>query len=788
MRKLIPFLIGIFTTIILHGAVAKVNSSTNGTRVNGYYMLEDFEGYAIDYAYPKSVTQLSALVKASPTNTSEKAVLYAMGSSGNSNVYIRINTALPAGKVLADFDSIVFNRYLVSVSYKQFAVWINGTKVHQVNNLNGTNVDNAVVKFKISEFNQSGAATTVANAGNNPEIGLGITDFNNNTSFYIDNVKLSGGGAEIPSNIYTVILNPGTGTCASSSLTETAEGAGVTLPSATPSAKCVVAGYTFAGWAASAVAETTVQPTLIPAGAWAISQNTTLYAVYTDGTVYNTNPTCNVSLNGTVSNGWLLIEDYEGKNVADPLEMKNIYNEAVVGTAVVASNPTVTGEKTAHIVITSGNYNTFLKMNVTLPTGKSASDYESISFDLYRLANDGNYKKMHVWVDGVNKFTDVNFIQQAPATTWTTKTYALSSMPEVNSFELVIGISTDAGNYMIDNVKLKEKVVVNTYTVSFDPGAGTSATTTLTETANASGVTLPTANPSTQAANAGWALAGWSLQAVHAVTVAPTMHSPASVYYPESNVTLYAVYTANGKYDSYPTTAQSVNGTISNRILMLEDFETKQVGLVYNIFNLGGNTAVGNAKVTLSPSSLNERAVQMVTNSYENIIEFDVALPEGKVLSAYDQLMFDFYWKTNDWKKMNIYVDGVKVFEDNDYISQGVVNQWNTKNYALNASSGNTLKLAIGISTDAGNYYLDNIRIRESSTTGQQSVKNWQFNYANSQLTFDNLVSVEIVDLHGRNVISANDVHTFNISHLNSGVYVVRILADGNLFIAKILK
>lgn len=158
-------------------------------------MLEDFEGYNIDYAYPASVTQLSALVKASPTNPSEKALFYSMGSSGTSNVYIKINTALPTGKVLADFDSLLFNRYLSNVSYKQFAIWINGTRVHQVQ-IHGSNLDQGVVKIALSAFNQAGAAAAVASAGNNPEIGIGITDWHNNTSFYVDNVKLSGGNQD----------------------------------------------------------------------------------------------------------------------------------------------------------------------------------------------------------------------------------------------------------------------------------------------------------------------------------------------------------------------------------------------------------------------------------------------------------------------------------------------------------------------------------------------------------------------------------------------------------------
>ena len=78
----------------------------------------------------------------------------------------------------------------------------------------------------------------------------------------------------------TVTLNAGPGTCAAS-VTEASAGDGVTLPTPTLSSACQSAGWSFAGWAEESIdAETTDEPTLIPAGAYSPTSDITLYAVY----------------------------------------------------------------------------------------------------------------------------------------------------------------------------------------------------------------------------------------------------------------------------------------------------------------------------------------------------------------------------------------------------------------------------------------------------------------------------------------------------------------------------
>ena len=80
------------------------------------------------------------------------------------------------------------------------------------------------------------------------------------------------------------------------------------------------------------------------------------------------------------------------------------------------------------------------------------------------------------------------------------------------------------------------------YTVTFNPGNGTCATASLTETAFYSGVTLPTANPSIICQQNGYTFAGWTDHYVTESLAEPHLYQPNSIYHPTHNITLYAVY------------------------------------------------------------------------------------------------------------------------------------------------------------------------------------------------------------------------------------------------------
>ncbi|MBQ9295661.1 MAG: InlB B-repeat-containing protein [Paludibacteraceae bacterium] len=87
---------------------------------------------------------------------------------------------------------------------------------------------------------------------------------------------------------YAVSFNAGSGSCATASITESAAGYGVTLPSASPSSGCAAEGWTFVGWKrTSAQAETTDVPELFAAETlYHPESNETLFAVYKLGAYY----------------------------------------------------------------------------------------------------------------------------------------------------------------------------------------------------------------------------------------------------------------------------------------------------------------------------------------------------------------------------------------------------------------------------------------------------------------------------------------------------------------------
>lgn len=169
----------------------------------------------------------------------------------------------------------------------------------------------------------------------------------------------------------------------------------------------------------------------------------------------NPGPNYDASKNGTVTDGWLMIEDYQTKKPGDELAIA-AHDGDVSGSAVVEVDPTKGTNLTGKF--TGGNYKTLFSLNVTLPDGKTLKNYSTIAFDIYRNDGDADYKKMHVIADGEDIYYDPDFYQQANAKTWTTKEYSIeSTVAAGNTFTLRLGIESNGANYLIDNVRLKER-------------------------------------------------------------------------------------------------------------------------------------------------------------------------------------------------------------------------------------------------------------------------------------------------------------------------------------------
>ena len=84
------------------------------------------------------------------------------------------------------------------------------------------------------------------------------------------------------------------------------------------------------------------------------------------------------------------------------------------------------------------------------------------------------------------------------------------------------------------------------YTVTFDPGTGVCNTVSLTETAWHSGITLPGAAPASNCAEDGYTFQGWATTFVQETMARPTLYLEGETFYPDANMTLYAVYAIGG--------------------------------------------------------------------------------------------------------------------------------------------------------------------------------------------------------------------------------------------------
>ena len=100
------------------------------------------------------------------------------------------------------------------------------------------------------------------------------------------------------------------------------------------------------------------------------------------------------------------------------------------------------------------------------------------------------------------------------------------------------------------------------YTVTYDAGNGTCATSSAAEAFISTGVTLPVATPTKESHTAGWGFYGWATAEVGSPTTnIPTIVGKAGdTYYPSSNVTLHAVY-AKGEYTKVTSTEEITSGS-----------------------------------------------------------------------------------------------------------------------------------------------------------------------------------------------------------------------------------
>ncbi len=153
----------------------------------------------------------------------------------------------------------------------------------------------------------------------------------------------------------------------------------------------------------------------------------------------------------------ITLADFESNAIDDVLNMRRW--STTDASATVKANPTDPTNKSVQILAT--NWNSCLKLNVVLPTGKVLADYDKLTFGIY-LNNlegtDNTWKNVEVYVDGT-KVIDVQ--SQGVANAWENKEYALNNLAGANAFVLDLGLNTNKANYYLDNIKINQKITGN---------------------------------------------------------------------------------------------------------------------------------------------------------------------------------------------------------------------------------------------------------------------------------------------------------------------------------------
>lgn len=163
------------------------------------------------------------------------------------------------------------------------------------------------------------------------------------------------------------------------------------------------------------------------------------------------------STNGTVTDGWLMAEDFQNMTVGDVMNTWDYKsNNTGSGTCTIVAEPDMAENMMANFV--GGNYNTLIEVPVTLPEGKTIADYETIKFDIYRFSDDDNYKQIAVYIDNAMVKIDENYGERAPVNGWKTWEYPIpASVTSGNQILIRLGIKSNLANYAIDNIQLKER-------------------------------------------------------------------------------------------------------------------------------------------------------------------------------------------------------------------------------------------------------------------------------------------------------------------------------------------
>jgi hypothetical protein len=231
----------------------------------------------------------------------------------------------------------------------------------------------------------------------------------------------------------------------------------------------------------------------------------------------------------------------------------------------------------------------------------------------------------------------------------------------------------------------------------------------------------------------------------------------------------------------------------SSDIFTVADFEGKALNDVLSMRRW--STTDATATVVASPTDAQNKVAHVVCTNWNSAVRTNVVLPSGKELAHYDNLSFDIYLNNiegtdNVWKNIEVYAGDTKVIEKQ---SEGVANAWETKSYPIeNLAGGNTFTLDVGLNTNNGNYFFDNIKLKlKSLGTGiEQPASDALFIYSTSDAFVFSMPVDEftLYTVNGAVITNGSKVSSIASNELAKGVYILKAFVQGQTYTTKIIK
>lgn len=229
-----------------------------------------------------------------------------------------------------------------------------------------------------------------------------------------------------------------------------------------------------------------------------------------------------------------------------------------------------------------------------------------------------------------------------------------------------------------------------------------------------------------------------------------------------------------------------------NGYFVIDSFNHKETGTSLDMYKKNGASA-GTAKVAVSPTPGDEKVAHVLTANWDEFIRFNATLPAGRQLSGYSHLEFDIYYNTaaagsdNGFKDMQVYVNDVRILNEATGSTSGNNhNVWLNRSIALiNPGSANSLSVYLGIRSNKANYFVDNVRLKDTQTgeTIELNQQSSPVGIRNNELRMLNgeQATIRIYNTEGRKMTEVIKSSFADISSLTSGVYIARIISDGRV-------